>query len=65
MFDYKTPLNERQIAILSAMRAGLYTDKGTGKTYISKAYWNGIPQYLRDALTRALMVANPAEGGAA
>ena len=47
-----TPLTEPQIAQLAIVGAGLYHDKETGHTYVSKRYWNGVSQYMRDALVR-------------
>jgi hypothetical protein len=50
----KTPLNEKQIALLAVMRVGLYTDKQTGQTYVSKAFWHGITDAHREALAKAV-----------
>lgn len=63
MIDYsKTPLTEKQMLLLSVIRAGMFTNPDTGQTFVSKAYWNGITPGLRDALTRALMAVGR-EGG--
>lgn len=48
----KTPLKEAQIAQLAIVGAGLYHDKETGHTYVSKRYWNGINENTRAALVR-------------
>lgn len=48
----KTPLTEPQIAQLAIVGAGIYHDKETGHTYVSKRYWNGISQGMREALVR-------------
>ena len=47
-----TPLTEPQIAQLAIVGAGLYHNKETGHTYVSKRYWNGINENLRAALVR-------------
>jgi hypothetical protein len=52
----KRPLNDQQIATLAILRVPFYTDKETGMTYVSKRYWYGINQALREALARAVAV---------
>lgn len=61
MNDYRnTPLNEWQIYALGKMRATLYTDATTGRTYVHKGYWSGITEQHREMLTKLLEAyANP------
>jgi hypothetical protein len=49
-----TPLTHEQIEVLAIMRVSFYTDKESGNTYVSKRYWKGISQTLREALVRAV-----------
>ena len=49
----RTPLSHAQVAALIALRiVHLWTDKNSGKIYVSRRYWNGITQEMRDALIR-------------
>jgi len=52
----KTPLTDQQVATLAIMRVPFFHDTQTGNTYVSKRYWYGISQTLREALARAAQV---------
>ena len=52
----KTPLTDQQIATLATLRVPFYHDPETGNTYVSKRYWYGISQTLREAIARAAQV---------
>jgi hypothetical protein len=51
---YKTPLTDEQQQLLAILRVPLFYDKKTDEHFISKGYWNGITQPLREALARLL-----------
>jgi hypothetical protein len=50
----KTPLTEKQIALLAVLHVPFFHDPETGNTYVSKRYWYGITPTLRDALARVV-----------
>lgn len=48
----RTPLTQGQIALLAIAGAGFFHNRETGETFVSKRYWRGINQPLREALVR-------------